>query len=465
MSTASEPEVNGERRILFAAESGHGHINPLIAVAAELAARGVTDLWFAGCDGHRAAVERIDPEAPPRFIPLGPAAPEHDPANWNDEEMGRVTTASPLRNLAAVLDLSLDFSDRDRQYRRMLEVVDEVKPALAVVDLFAYWAIDALTMRGIPYIALCPGLASAVYADRLPWSYPTPLSGLRSGMSRAQRAHNIAFRVGRQLVGYRPSQLRAGVSFYRSRVAEGHTNPESKLSRYADEAVNVFSYSIFGIDYPFERVPVNLRLVGTMLGPRTAPAADESGLTDWLDLHESIVYASFGTIMRLTEQQILAIVAAAERLGPEHQVLWKLPKDRQHLLPPVLPANLRVESWVPSQLDVLAHPHVRVFFNHGGANAVHEGLYFGTPQLVLPFWMDNVDTAARICDSGAGLSVTRPQSSDDALIEERLRLLLGEPAFLARAGEWQQRLRAAGGSALAAESIIGTLDRLGRTPA
>jgi polyene glycosyltransferase len=457
--------VNGERRILFASESGWGHVNPLIAIAGELAARGVTDVWFASNDEHRAAIEAVDGDEPPRFVSLGPIKPEQEPGNWSDETMRSVMTGSPLRNLAAMIDLNLDFDDRRQRFQRMLEVVEAVRPALAVVDLFAYWAIDALTTCGVPYVAICPGLASSVYADRLPWSYPTPLSGLRRHMSLPQKVRNVAFRVGRQVVGYHPRHLRKNIDFYRARVAEGQTNPESKLSQYADGAIAVFSCSVFGLEYPFPRVPANLRMIGTMIGPTTRATDDDGDLADWLDMHASVVYAAFGTVMRLTPDQTRAIVDAAERLGPDHHVLWKLPRSRRHLLPTVLPSNLRVESWVPSQLDVLAHAHIRAFFNHGGANGVHEGLYFGKPQLVLPFWMDNVDNAARIADSGAGLAVANAQRPDGRAVAAQLARLLNEPAFQTRAGEWQRQLREAGGSGAAAEEIIAALDRLGRIPA
>jgi polyene glycosyltransferase len=457
-------EVHG-RRVLFAAESGYGRLDPLIAIAAELAPRGTTDLWFACCDEDGPALEAVNPAAPPRFVPLGPAKPEHDPVNWSDAVMRRVTTASPLRNLAAVIDLNLDFEHRRRQYLRMLEVLDAVRPTLAVVDLSASWAIDALTMRRIPYVALYAGLASSVYSERLPWGYPTPLSGLPREMTSTQKLHNAAFRLGRQLVGFRPGRVRGNLAFYRARVAEGQANPESKVSRYADASIAVFAYSVFGLEYAFQRIPVNLRMIGTLLGPRTEPAAPGGELADWLDLHESVVYASFGSAMRPTEKQVRAILEAARRLGPEHQLLWKLPDTLRHLLPPLLPRNLRVESRVPPQLDVLAHPHVRVFFSQGEVSGVHEGLYFGKPQLVLPFWLDNRDIAARIQDSGAGLVLPRRQSSDGRLIAAQLRLLLKEPSFQAQAGQWQRRLRAAGGSECVADSIIGALDRIAHNPA
>jgi polyene glycosyltransferase len=65
----------------------------------------------------------------------------------------------------------------------------------------------------------------------------------------------------------------------------------------------------------------------------------------------------------------------------------------------VLPTNLRIEHWIPSRLGVLAHPNVRVFLTHGGGNGFHEGIYFGKPLLVMPFWLDCCDFGVRAIDA------------------------------------------------------------------
>jgi UDP:flavonoid glycosyltransferase YjiC (YdhE family) len=81
-------------------------------------------------------------------------------------------------------------------------------------------------------------------------------------------------------------------------------------------------------------------------------------------------------------------------------------------------ANLRIESWLPSQLDVLAHPHVTLFFNHSGTDAYHEGLYFGKPQVMRPLWMDCHDIATRSRDLGIG---TSPPSCEQQAAQNRRR--------------------------------------------
>ncbi|MEW2378339.1 glycosyltransferase [Micromonospora sp. NPDC047812] len=196
------------------------------------------------------------------------------------------------------------------------------------------------------------------------------------------------------------------------------------------------------------RYPAPFSGLPERMTPRQQAAnVGDDELTRWLDEHPSVVYVGFGTIMRLSRRQVDAIVEIADRLGPEHAVLWKVPARQQHLLPPAerLPGNLRVLAWVPSQHRVLAHPHVRVFFDHGAANAIHEAVHFAVPQLVMPFWLDCPDGAVRAVDSGVALSVERADSLDVEDVLGKLERLLGEETFRARARLWSRRMRQAGG--------------------
>jgi len=462
-------EVNSGRRILFASKPSWGHINLLISIAGELAARGIGDIWFASTDKRKAEIEAISGGDSVRFMSLGPSRPELEPENWPDETMRAMTTGSPLRNLATVVDVNTDPDYSRQQYLRTLEIVDEVRPALAVIDLDSRWAIDAVTKKGVPYVLTYPGPVSCIYAERLPWSYPTPFSGLPKDMSPSQRIRNVLFRLGVMAVPMRPKYLLSALTpIFKTIFEDIRANPfggkpdtdyiPGRQSQYADGAVAVLAHSVFGIEYPFPNIPGNLRMLGAII-PRDADTeVTDDDLARWLDTHESVVYAAFGTIMRLAPQQIQAIVDVAVRLGPEHQVLWKLPRSRRHLLPSELPPNLRVESWVPSQPAVLAHPHVRVFFNHGGGNAIHEGLHFGKPQLVMPFWTDNLDNAARIVDSGAGLALPHFRDPDAGDIAAKLTRLLDERGFRSSAEGWSRQLREAGGVVAAAEEITRVLD-------
>lgn len=104
---------------------------------------------------------------------------------------------------------------------------------------------------------------------------------------------------------------------------------------------------------------------------------------------------------------------------------------------------------------------MKVFFNQAGGNATHEGLYFGKPMLVLPFWLDCYDFAIRMVDSGAALKIDDPHRLDGRDIERRLRRLLEEPGFAGAAREWGRRLRDAGGATAVARLV---LEETGQVP-
>jgi polyene glycosyltransferase len=198
--------------------------------------------------------------------------------------------------------------------------------------------------------------------------------------------------------------------------------------------------------------------------PSNLPATQDSNdeLSRWLDSHPSVIYVGLGTLVRLSHVQINALITAFKCLGPNHRILWKMPNARQALLSTgeLLPTNLRIEHWIPSQLGVLAHPNVRVFITHGGGNGFHEGIYFGKPLLVMPFWLDCFDFAVRAIDSGVGLALDRPPAFSADEVALKLERLLAESSFRERAQYWGEQLRKAGGVSRAADLIMTMLDRV-----
>jgi polyene glycosyltransferase len=150
-------------------------------------------------------------------------------------------------------------------------------------------------------------------------------------------------------------------------------------------------------------------------------------------------------------------VEVARRLEGSHQILWKLPTSQQEFLPPrdELPGNLRIETWVSSQMDVLAHPNVKVFFTHAGGNGFHEGLYFGKPLVVRPLWIDCYDQAIRGQDSGVSLTLDRPQTIDPDDVIDKLTRVLDNSSYRERAEHFGALQREAGGRVAAADLILG----------
>jgi polyene glycosyltransferase len=358
--------------ILFASTAHAGQINPLLSIAGELSRRGVTGLWFASTDNRRVDIEGSATGSPIHFISCGindrTKELVEDPAVYAAlAQQGPMTTEGFLQAMRWMFEperLTVE-------YQRMLAYIDHVQPRLMVIDISTISALDAAMTRRIPFIISVPSTPSALFIRRLPWDYPALGSGLPRQMSTKQKLANFWYRLRLQIVMVTRFPL---FCFAGRRIAMRIANPFGSLAQYSDAATAIFCYSVFGLEYPFP-VPRHLRLLGAMVpsgSPTTQDSKDE--LSRWLDSHPSVIYVGLGTLVRLSHVQITALIAAFRRLGPNHHILWKLPDSQQPFLPPgeLLPTNVRIEHWIPSQLGVLAHPNVRVFLTHGGGKGFHE---------------------------------------------------------------------------------------------
>jgi len=446
---------SSRRPILFACTQSTGLLNPSLVLAGELARRGVDDLWFATDDNRREEVEAVSSASPVRFVSMGEVDPRYAPTMWDEETYRAVTQPSRFGAYLARVKRSMDAEFHYDRYRRMDAAVADIEPALMVINNLCVYAIQVAMTRNIPFVITAPFPPSALFEDSLPLRYPTPVSGLPRDMTLPQQVANLLFRLRLRTLVLRPSILRRGIEYDKAMTALGVDRRSHRERERLAAAELILCFSLFGLDYPFP-VPDKLHTLGAMIPPLPEAPGDDA-VSRWLDAHESVVYVAFGTITRLTQREVDAMIDVARRLEGRHHVLWKLPREQQNMLPPAerLPGNLRVESWLPSQCDVLAHPHVRAFFNHGGSNSFHEGIYFGTPLLVRPLWLDCYDHAVRAVDSGVGLAVDRPETIDPEDVYGKLVRLLEEPSFRARAEQFGQRQRATGGVRAAADLILG----------
>ncbi len=98
-----------------------------------------------------------------------------------------------------------------------------------------------------------------------------------------------------------------------------------------------------------------------------------------------------------------------------------------------IPENIVVCRSVP-QLDVLQR--ARLFVTHGGANSVHEALYYRVPLVLVPQMFEQEMNARQVVVNGAGICLDRAALTPEG--PERVGATL----------------RAAGGAARAAEEIL-----------
>lgn len=96
-------------------------------------------------------------------------------------------------------------------------------------------------------------------------------------------------------------------------------------------------------------------------------------------------------------------------------------------------------KWFASQVDILAHPSVRLFISHGGLFSTIESMKFGVPMLVVPFFADQMRNARRVVASGYGISMDLDHI-DRTSLAETLDKLMREQSYRDKALEVSQIL-------------------------
>ncbi len=444
---------NAARPILFVSSPEAGLMNVLLVLAGELARRGVNDVWFATDEPRRDQIEALGVS----FASLGEVIPELSAVTWDDKVYRAVyAETSRFRSHRAMLKKGYVPALTAAKYRQLEAVVDKVRPAVMVIDCEARYAVNLAIVHKIPYVLSTPFEMSNVLTQYTPFGrthvprgFPTPHTGLPYPMSPVQQLRNRWFRLRALAMFLNPamgSVLREDMAINKEL---GLPKPDPMMR--AEKAELVLCYNVPEFEYPLTPLP-NVHTVGAMIPP--LPQEPPGELTAWLDARPSVVYIGLGTITRLSRAEVASLVEVARRLDGAHHVLWRLPPEQHQLLPASRPGNLRIESWLPSQYDVLSHPNVTAFVTHAGGNGFHEGLRFGKPMVSRPLHGDCFDVARRAADRGVGLTLDPPKTANPTHVTRLITRVLTEPSFRQRAAYFGALEEAAGGREKAADLVL-----------
>jgi UDP:flavonoid glycosyltransferase YjiC (YdhE family) len=192
--------------------------------------------------------------------------------------------------------------------------------------------------------------------------------------------------------------------------------------------------SMLGLNPPVDRDHL---LLGPMMDHRSSGATGPGG--------HAIV--SLGTVVAGAHAGLLArAVAAAAARGP---VRAAGPADLDWRAAGAgTGADVEVLHWLPLP-DLLDGASLLV--GHGGHNTVIEALWHGVPALLAPVVTDQPLVAARVVALGAGLRV--PLDASFEVLRGAVDRLLDDDRFRASAAALKAELRAAGGTAAAADVV------------
>ncbi|MFG2072649.1 UDP:flavonoid glycosyltransferase YjiC, YdhE family [Nonomuraea maritima] len=405
-------------KVIVVATPVHGHVMPLLAVAADLVRRGHDVVVHTG-SRFGEHVRRIGA----RHVPL-PAEADYDDRDYSASFPGRDDVPPGPPRMA--WDLMHIFGDPvPAQYDGLRKLLAEFPAAVVIGDAsFGGSAALALTHERtarptVVGVGIMPVMFESVDAAPFGLALP-PLAG-DEGRARNQALNQQAREMLAPLHGYL-AQVYAKVG----------VQLDDQLFNMVGTAPDHFvQLTVPGFEYPRSDLPASFRFVGAL------PPAPEPGmeLPDWwsdLSGERPVVTVTQGTVdnadltalvvptLRALAELDVTVVAATARPDGPAAVLDALGE---------LPANVRLGGYIPfGQLLPLSD----VLITNGGYGGVQTALRHGVPLIVAGETEDKPEVAARVEWSGAGVNL-RTGRPDEAAVRAAVELVLGTPRYRERA--------------------------------
>jgi MGT family glycosyltransferase len=387
-------------KAVFLSTPAYGHVNPTLALTAELVSRGEHVVYFA-TDEFRAAIEHVGAEYRSYGEP-----PEYDTA--------------ALENVFAVAELALQLT-----LRLMPAVLDKVvseKPDYVLHDAMAVWGKLTARRLKLPAVATRPYFAVSK----------------RKGTG----SHRFNLEIARMFFAGLPSMLRCIPLMRRLRLQYGWTDGFTDIFTNVEPLTLVFTSKYFqpNADAFDER----FRFVGPQLALR--PELEEFPLGQLEG--RRVIYISMGTVFN---EALSFYRTCLEAFGGLDclVVLSVGPKMDIASLGPI-PKNIIVRQRVP-QLRILEHADL--FITHAGMNGATEGLYYGVPLLTIPQGADQLLVACRVVQLGAGVYLNRKKVTPARLRETALRIM-ADDGIRRRCETVRDSFLACGGHVEAADEVL-----------
>jgi glycosyltransferase, MGT family len=380
-------------RFLFVVPPLTGHVNPTVAVGAELTRRGHQVAWA----GHPPSVAPLlDPGA--RLFPAQDEAFTARLRTARDQWLG-------LRGPGALRFLWEDFllPLGHAMLPGVEAAVEEFRPDAVVADQQALAAPMVACRRGLPWAT------SATTSGE----FTRPLAGLPK----------VEEWIAAELADF---QRRYGLS-------------DVIDPRFSDHLVLAFTTeALLGSVVEF---PDHYAFVGPAL---RSPAGGEDFPWEWLDDSRPYVLVSLGTVNGPAGGRFFGVVADAVR-ELDLQAICVAPAGMLTAPPP----NVCVRERVP-QLALL--PRMSAVVSHGGHNTVCETLAHGLPLVVAPIRDDQPIVAEQIVAAGAGIRVRFARIRAEEL-RAAIVTVLREDSYRAAAARVRASFAAAGGAVVAADLL------------
>ncbi len=395
-----------------------GHINPLVATAKELVARGHSATFF-----HHPDLEPVIRGAGVAFHPIGSAF--GGPGSL-DAAIAKVRL---VKGLSGVRVLLRDFSRGIAMYCEELpDAFGKLKVDMIVSD----WGEPAAGLvayhLGLPFVSIC----AALPFNSEP-GVPAPSVGWAFGATPWHRYRN---QVSWRAEEWMKRPLRDVIRTYAERW---HLRPFLRVEEVASPFAQI-AQLVPALDFPRRSLTGCFHYCGPLRFPQTTIVRRQSGR------RTGRAFASLGSLMGHRAEIFERIAEAAEDCGLDLTIA------HGGLLAPADVARLSrkasVVDFIPYD-EILQNVDVAIM--HGGMNGVLDALAHGVPLVVVPLAFDQAAIAARVSYAGAGV-ICRPRAMKRRLAGA-IRMVLADPSFADAADRIGKDIQAAGGVGKAVDII------------
>ncbi|WVQ81036.1 hypothetical protein IAT38_003143 [Cryptococcus sp. DSM 104549] len=286
-------------------------------------------------------------------------------------------------------------------------VIAELKPDLTVLDCLFEAGHDAVIKQGVRFVRLSPNTVKEMAMQKQGlgvFRWPCLGSGLEFPCPWYKVPYNI---IGTILPLFILTSTPEYKALVKARHAAGYPGPMPTFDMDPKRDYTVLCMSTVGADIP-AFLPESVVCCGPILQRSTPAEVADPALFDWLKQRPTvlIVLGSFFLYRESYAREMLAAARVLLEKRKDIQVLWKLQKYGDYDLEgtEVDGRRLKVVKWLEADpFALLQTGNVVCFVNHGGSNSYHEGLATGTPQILLPAWVDCYDFTCRLPLLGHGV--------------------------------------------------------------
>jgi rhamnosyltransferase subunit B len=430
------------RKVVLATVGSLGDLHPFIALGRALRGRGV-NVVLACAPEYRSKVEA----AGIAFHPLRPGFDELQ----NDLGMDRAQLTRGVIDRSTFLFTKLVLPYVSIAYEDMMQVTADAD--LVLPSSLAFGARLAAEKRGIPWLAVV--LQPMMFLS----SYDPPvipkaewLSGLLRRLGPTPTRHTLWI-LKKAINGlFRPLHaLRADLG-----LAPTARNPLFDGQFAAAGAIGLYSGLLGEVqpDYPRPTSIVGFAMFDSEDG---LAAALHPALGEFLREGAAPLVFSLGSLIVHSPGSFYRESLGAARILKRRAVLLvgeQALGDFAHLAS----AEVFVCAYAAHSL---LFPRAAAIVHHGGIGTLAQALRSGRPQLIVPYFADQIDNAARTARLGVA-RVSSPRRYREASASRDLNRLLGDAAYAARAAKVGESVASEDGAAQAARIVLDMLERLGR---